>query len=321
MNIQLPDGARLLMLCKFGSHLYGTDTPDSDTDYKGIYMPSPKQILLGKYPKSISMPTRGKEHGEKNGKEDIDCQVYSLHYFIELALQGQTVAMDMLHVSQECLLETSHIWTSLVLLKDKFYTTNLNAFVGYAQKQAAKYGIKGSRLAAAKLMDNFLQSFPDEVRMATIWNQLPTGEHIEVVEGRPDYVQVCGKKIQSTVTVGYAQSIIQSFIKHYGHRAKQAESNEGVDFKALSHALRAAYQCRAIYFNGDIKFPLPEARLLRRVKQGEYEYKVVAGWLETAIHEVQILADRSTYQNKPDRKFFESWLYYHCLNEINMTGV
>jgi predicted nucleotidyltransferase len=30
----------LLYLTKFGSHLYGTNGPNSDADYKGFYLPS-----------------------------------------------------------------------------------------------------------------------------------------------------------------------------------------------------------------------------------------------------------------------------------------
>lgn len=35
----LPEDATLLYLTEFGSVLYGTNTPSSDTDLKGIYSP------------------------------------------------------------------------------------------------------------------------------------------------------------------------------------------------------------------------------------------------------------------------------------------
>ena len=44
----------IIMLCRFGSHLYGTDTPTSDTDYKGIFIPTKHMILMGNIPKSIN---------------------------------------------------------------------------------------------------------------------------------------------------------------------------------------------------------------------------------------------------------------------------
>lgn len=36
----------LIVKMKFGSHLYGTNTEDSDVDYKGVFLPSKKEILL-----------------------------------------------------------------------------------------------------------------------------------------------------------------------------------------------------------------------------------------------------------------------------------
>ena len=129
---------------KFGSHLYGTATPESDLDYKGVFMPDLEELLLGKVKKSYSETTG--DDRSKNSAGDVDSEMYSLHYFIQLACEGQTVAMDMLHAPDEMILEKSNIWDLIVNERDKFYTKNLEAFVGYARKQAAKYGIKGSRL-------------------------------------------------------------------------------------------------------------------------------------------------------------------------------
>jgi predicted nucleotidyltransferase len=37
---------RLIVEMRFGSHLYGTATPLSDLDYKGVYLPDGRDILL-----------------------------------------------------------------------------------------------------------------------------------------------------------------------------------------------------------------------------------------------------------------------------------
>lgn len=142
----------------FGSHLYGMDTPASDKDYKGVFMPTKEQIFLGNIPKSYNETTK---HGnEKNTSEDIDTEIYSLHYFIKLACEGQTVALDMLHAPKNMILETSYIWKEIVESREKFYTKNLRAFVSYARKQASKYGIKGSRLSTVK---NVLEILKEEI--------------------------------------------------------------------------------------------------------------------------------------------------------------
>ena len=100
----------ILMKTKFGSHLYGTDTPNSDLDYKGVYLPSPREMFLNKIPKSITKNTSNNQ--SKNTCKDIDHEIYSLHYFLDLALKGETAALDMLHASQR-------VVDSIKSLKDK----------------------------------------------------------------------------------------------------------------------------------------------------------------------------------------------------------
>lgn len=96
----------------FGSHLYGTDTEESDKDYKGIFLPPFEDCVLNKIPKSLNKSTSGKD--SKNTKDDIDEEIFSLQYFIKLACEGQTVAIDMLHAPDEMIIETSDIWKELI---------------------------------------------------------------------------------------------------------------------------------------------------------------------------------------------------------------
>jgi len=70
----------------FGSHLYKLDTPHSDVDYKGIYIPTQDELLLHNYPKTIKSSTGKKD--AKNEAGDIDREAISLPRFIELALNG-----------------------------------------------------------------------------------------------------------------------------------------------------------------------------------------------------------------------------------------
>lgn len=90
----------LIMKCLFGSHLYLLNTPNSDKDYKGIYLPEKRELLLGNYAKQISQSTG--DDKSKNTKDDVDVEIFSLPYFIELACKGETVALDifMLKISE-----------------------------------------------------------------------------------------------------------------------------------------------------------------------------------------------------------------------------
>jgi len=140
----------------FGSRLYGTDTEDSDMDYKGVFMPTKSEILLGKIPKGHNSTT--KQGTARNTSTDIDEELYSLHYFIELACQGQTVALDMLHANKESIITSSPVWENIVLERERFYAKDLKAFVGYAHKQANRYGLRGGRVNTVNEVIKVLES-------------------------------------------------------------------------------------------------------------------------------------------------------------------
>ena len=302
---------RLIVKMKFGSHLYGTDTEDSDVDYKGVFLPAKKEILLNNIPKCRSFST-GNDL-KKNNPDDVDEEIYSLHYFLKLACDGQTVAMDMLHAPEKMLLENSNIWRSIVKQKNRFYTKNLDSFVSYARRQASKYGIKGSRLNAALQVLTILESNNLEGRLRDVWNQLPRNEYCHDTGVDPNGMrqyQVCGKTFQESSAIGYVLPIVKKFYDDYGHRAKLAAENRNIDWKAVSHALRAAIQTKEILINGTITFPLKDAPFLLKVKSGRLDYtNEVAPVLESLMDEVEKLV---TDSNLPEKVDVEYWNDFIC---------
>lgn len=312
---------QLIVLMKFGSHLYGTDTPESDTDYKGIYMPTHEQVLLGNIPKAASYHSKPSNKDAKNTKDDIDIQIFSLHYFLDLACKGETVSLDMLHAPDDWPDIATPIWKNLRKHRRRFYTKSLKSFVSYARKQAAKYGIKGSRLSDAKKVCHYFDKMmqrpladipPGPTILADVWDGLPEGEHIhKIFEPKSSLwiYQVCGKKFQETAKVAYVRDILFKFWNNYGHRAKLSEKNEGIDWKAVSHALRAAMQVCQLLLWSDIKFPLRAAEYLKEVKLGKRDYTTeVAPVLELFMDQCERLAAMSELPEKVDRKFWDKWL-------------
>lgn len=292
----------------FGSHLYGTSTESSDKDFKGIFLPTFDDCVLNNIPKTFSFSTGSDK--TKNTKDDIDEEIFSLQYFIKLASEGQTVAIDMLHCNDECLIETSDIWKEIVKNRSKFYTKNLEAFVGYARKQAAKYSIKGSRLGSVESILNFCDTIDQSLKLKDVWKSLPDIEHVHFlnVEGI-DFYQVCGKKFQSTIKVKQMVDTLSRFYDEYGERAKLAKFNDSVDWKAMSHAIRAALQVKEILTTNDLIFPLKDCRLLLEVKQGKMDFKnEVQPLLEDLMDEVEILSKQSKLPSKVNSKFWREFI-------------
>lgn len=308
----------LIVKIKFGAHLYGTATSNSDVDYKGIFMPTKDEVLLGHIPKCHSHSTGQDE--SRNTKNDIDVEIYSFHYFIKLACDGQTVAMDMLHAPEEMILQSSRIWEAIIENRHRFYTRNLKSFIDYARRQASKYGIKGSRINNALQVLELLKKEDPEKKMREIWDDLPRIEHCYDVAPDPNGMrqyQVCGKSFQESATIGYVIPILEKFYNDYGQRARLAAENKNIDWKAVSHALRAAYQTREILTENNITFPLKTAPFLMKVKQGELDYLTeVAPVLESLMEEVEELSLNSTLPEKVDRKFWDQFICDALENEL-----
>ena len=297
----------------FGSHLYGTNTENSDTDYKGVFLPTARDCYLGKIPKAVS--DRTNKERAKNSAADVDEEIYSLQHFIKMACSGEMVAMDMLHAPEEALLETSDLWRRIVAERKRFYTKDMRAFVGYARKQAAKYGIRGSRLDTLDQVIDVLKTYHPEERLRTA-RRLDgvVAEHYrrsQRVLGKRIITsyEICGKQYEDTVKVGYALDSIQQYRDSFGHRAEAANENQGIDWKAVSHAVRAGLQIKEMYQDGTVTFPLKERELVLAIKQGKMDFTAeVSPLLDTIMKEVEALAITSTLPEAVDIGFWEDFI-------------
>lgn len=301
-----------VVLMKFGSHLYGLDNPMSDIDWKGIYLSTHDELLLGEGPHTIEYSTGPKN--AKNSENDVDFEIMSLHKFIKHALMGETFAIDMLHCTSPE--NTSEIWEFLVANRKRFYSKHMKAYVGYVKSQAAKYGVKGSRLKDISSAIARLEQFDPTALIGEYQDEVYIGEEAKwVFKENPkagtvdEFYEVNSKKYQSTNTVEYVIDRLRRVYDSYGHRARLAEENEGIDWKAVSHALRAGYQALHIYEDGDYSYPLPETAFLKAVKAGTLDYNTQVGpALEAVVARVEIVCETANLPDKVDVNFWKQWL-------------
>jgi hypothetical protein len=299
----------------FGSHLYGLDTPNSDKDYKGIVLPSKNQLLLGKTSFHVDHSTNN--NASRNTKDDVDKTYYSLQYFVDLACQGETVALDMLHAPDDKVIVNSDIWKFLVDNRHRFYTKSMKAYIGYVRKQAAKYGAKGSRLAEIERVLNIANAANDNQTVGEL--TVTESDVVKWVVYKDNYyLEVCGSKYQDNLKIPFLKRDLQKHFDKYGERTKLAKLNEGIDWKALSHALRAGYQARDIFTKGYFEYPLTESSILMDVKQGKLDFNVVEPLLSQLVDEVTILANQSNYPDKVDREFWDDFIIESHLRIFDM---
>lgn len=313
---------RKLVTIKFGSHLYGTATPASDLDFKSVHVPDADDILLQRAKGSINS-ARPKAEKEKNLPGEVEEESYSLQRYLELASEGQTVALDVLFAPEWSMTEPpSEEWRKIVANRHRIVTRKSAAFVGYCRQQANKYGIKGSRVAAARsalrllsgLVDRYgttskLGQFDHEIHEALAGVEhaavapIVLGNGMEIM-----HLDVCGRKMPFTSSVKNARDIVQRLVDEYGQRALQAESQQGVDWKALSHAVRVGTQAIELLRTGHVTFPLPNRDHVLDIKLGRLPYQDVSREIEGLLVAVEEEAARSSLPDQPDHKWIESFV-------------
>lgn len=299
----------VLAKVQFGSKLYGTAIETSDDDYRAVYLPPIGQCVLG----------RAKDAWEDKTAEDTS--FFSLQHFVRMAVEGQSVAIELLAAPPAAVVATSPVWQHLQANRQRFYTRSIHSFLGYAKTMAGKYSSRIDRLHETEAVLAVLSradadytfslephsDIPPEPRLHQIWDALPVSVNAQKAtnERGPGtdkrVYRVCGRELQATVSVDHAITVVRGIHDSYGERVRKAAAGQ-IEWKALAHAFRAALQCREIVTTGDLRFPLVDAAWLRNLRLGRFDFvrEGLDRRLDDLIAEVQALMDASTLPAKAD---------------------
>lgn len=81
----------ILLNAIVGSQAYGTNTPDSDIDTKGVYLQDPMEVLGMEYKEQINL--------------DKDACLYEVRRFLQLLCSGNPTMLELLYIPEDCILE------------------------------------------------------------------------------------------------------------------------------------------------------------------------------------------------------------------------
>jgi len=276
------NGGKIIYLTETGSVLHGTNSDNSDSDYKGIYIPSLDEVILDNYFPVINIKTNTED--TKNGANDIDMEIYSLFTFFEKASSMESNNIEILFsmFAHKIVFETkeSHMIRDN---KDLFLSSNVEQFIGFAMSMAYRYSEKGDRLREVDELVNFFDTIMKNMSKAKIKttpikdiegleNFVKDKEYLHVVEKEgannvmATYLQVLDAFYIFGGKLGHTYKGVKSRLNNFGKRAEKAKASEGLDTKAFAHALRAILQSKELLTTGKIKFPLDYASRLKEMK-------------------------------------------------------
>lgn len=319
----------ILFKTLFGSHLYGTDTEKSDKDYKGIFLASLDDIILKQDKHVIYDCTKNSAAGYRNSPDDIDIEYKELREFLREAMAGQTYALDMLFSNKALWITNSPEWEFIIQNRSKLLSKNVQPFLGYIRQQTAKYGLKGARLAELQRVLKYFEQLPEKDLIGDHIKGLELSEFVrvyEVTNERPNglpaltetYLKVLGKKFQLKTQIQHIIRPLRKFDEEYGGRSRMAAKNEGVDWKAVSHAFRCSYQLIELATHQEIVFPLKEAEFLKQVKTGQIPWLELQDKLTELMDKSFKALESSPLPKEPDKEFWHKFIIQTYAKNRNM---
>lgn len=281
----------------FGSHLYGLNTPESDNDYKGIFMPSLDAVILDGYKDTIE--TKG---------ENQDSTWIALPKFYKMMQKCDTVSFDMLHtpINGAYTYISSPLWEKIRERRSDLYCKNMRGVIGYIKTQAAKYGHKVDRFNELVAFRDtlILEDENEKIANTVIMFDVKTGSYKYITHNEAkgvivENIDVLGSRYQVTATIGYLLDNVQKKIDDYGERTIKS-ANKGGDWKSMSHSYRVLCQVEEMVETGNIMFPLTDRKLILNMKQGRVTRDEASALIDFKYDEVVDKLENSNLPEEPN---------------------
>ncbi len=132
----------MILKLRTGSVMYGTNTPESDEDFNGIFIPTKEYVLGTKRVEQVELSQK-RSKSIRNRPGDVDYTVYSLIKFIELAQANNPNIIEFFYAPQHCIIECNEFGQRLIESRDLFLSKKAyHTFKGYSYAQRKKLEIK-----------------------------------------------------------------------------------------------------------------------------------------------------------------------------------
>lgn len=303
---------RVIFECRTGSHLFGTNTPASDEDFQGVFLPASRDLMgLGTCPTEFSMNEKTTA-GERNGVGDVDRKYFSLQRFLTFAMQGQPGQLEMMFAPAAVVQQSDYYWQQILDRSSLIHSQKgVRPFLGFALAQAYKATIKGENLNKIRELIAVVSTVvakDTRARLADVLKPDPATGTAAVGGIQVAYqmneqgfalIEIAGRRFDPGILLRSFLDALVTLEARYGKRSEAAAAN-GLDFKSLSHAVRLISEAEEYLTTGKITLPRPDAGFLLAVKQGQIQrdwFAFLTGEIDRIERDV---APLSPLPEKPD---------------------
>jgi predicted nucleotidyltransferase len=258
-----------------GSQLYGTNTPDSDQDYNGIFMPAEQYIfgLLRLTEESEDGTVIKKDENNKNTKDSVDIKLFEIRKFINLALKCNPNILEMLFINDKNIIKSSQEYKTIKKNYNKFLSKKsiYKRFGEYAKTQRHKMVIKLEHYNLYKEFENEYntlikenENYKDELISLLIERKL-----INNLKIKKDNIEFADTHFTKSHTLYKCYKQIKEKLNKITNR-KELISKYGYDTKFASHYIRLLLEGIELLETGKLEFPLKYADKIKQIKSGGY---------------------------------------------------
>jgi predicted nucleotidyltransferase len=286
-----------------GSYLYGTNTPESDEDYIGIFIPDPIYLLGIKHIEQVDLSTKSKDESGKNTNEANDTVFYTLEKFVRLALDNNPNILEVLFVNPENILYYNEIGKQLLSLRPHFLAKGAikQKYLSFAFSQKQKMIMKVENYDK---LTELLSTLKENTISCTFLNEIDS----PLFERKGQEIILSDITLPANSPIKKAIKVIEKRVNRYGSRTILM-TKYGMDTKFASNLIRLLYEGLELLEFGELRFPLVEADTILEIKQGKWKLEQVLELAEDLEKMVEQAYDNTFLPTHPNRKLIEDWLF------------
>lgn len=303
-----------------GSQLYGTSTPESDTDSIGIFMPPIEYILGFKKVEEVDLGTHSKDETGKNTKDAIDRKLYEFRKFLSLAQENNPNILEILFVPKQSILSINDYGSDLLSIKHLFPSKLcMKRFTGYAYSQKHKMVIKADHLNELHDAYEFLELFEPKLTMGQVHDRaIELDPNCKTFWKKDSNIHIhCGDIcFEPSVYVKKAEEILKERLDKATNRSESILKH-GYCPKFGSHLIRLMYEGLDLLRNGELVFPLPQRQELLDIKQGKWKVEEILKLADELEKEIEAAEKSSKLPTTPYYKDIENFCIGKLYNWLN----
>lgn len=328
MNFDIDD--RTILRVKHGSQAYGTHTPESDLDIKGVAI-EPMSNLVGFLHTFEQHEQMGKAKGSNLHKsramanQDVDLVIYSLRKFAKLAADCNPNIIEVLHVDDSDVLFQDEFGERLREKRNDFLSKKArHTFAGYAHAQ----------LKRIKTHRDWLLNPPTVVPTRTKFGLSETskisaselGAYVAADNQGYDISKMSSEVLSLFIREKQYHGELQrwhqyqGWVKSRNPARAELEAKYGYDTKHGMHLVRLMRMCKEILTEGIVHVRRPDVDELRQVRAGLWNYDRLIDEAERLEDECTALYETSKLKREPDRVMLDEFIVQLTLDYYKSKG-